>query len=138
MMNLEPQHARRYFEARLKGRRLIQRGDEVTTNCIFHDDHNPSLSVNFQRGVWTCHAGCGNGGILEFEEKVSHCDHDTARANVAQLIGEPVFRGKGEQPEATYPYPDAQGKLVFEKLRYPGKRFAPFRHHVDRLHPYNG
>ena len=49
VMNLEPQHARRYFEARLKGRRLIQRG------------------------------------ILEIEEKVSHCDHDTARANVAQL-----------------------------------------------------
>ena len=126
-MNLEPQHARRYFEARLRGRRLIQRGDEATTNCVFHDDRNPSLSVNLEKGVWTCHAGCGNGGILEFEEKFSRCDRETARANVAEIVGEPLFQGKGEQPEAVYQYQDAQGRVVFDKLRYPGKRFVQRR-----------
>src|SRR5438309_1117628 len=125
-MTLEPQHARRYFEARLKGQRW-RAGAEVKARCPFHDDRNPSLSVNFDKGVWTCHAGCGNGGILEFEEKFSYCDRDTAKVNVAELVGEPVFQGKGEQPEAVYQYRDAQGRVVFEKLRYPGKRFVQRR-----------
>ena len=51
-MTLEPQHARRYFEARLKGQRW-RAGAEVKARCPFHDDRNPSLSVNFDKGVWT-------------------------------------------------------------------------------------
>ena len=31
--------------------------------CPFHDDHNPSLSVNRERGLWHCF-GCNRGGDL--------------------------------------------------------------------------
>lgn len=114
---------RRYFESRLKGQRL-NGAREVKVRCIFHDDRTPSLSVNFERGVWKCHAGCGDGGILDFEEKYSRCDREQARANVDDLIGQQVFRSAGEKPEAVYQYHDAAGRLLFEKLRYPGKRFV--------------
>lgn len=124
--NLHPALIRRYFESRLKGQRL-NGAREVRVRCIFHDDRTPSLSVNFEKGVWKCHAGCGDGGILDFEEKYSHCDRDQARTNVDEMIEQQVFRPAGEKPEAVYQYRDAAGRLVFEKLRYPGKRFVQRR-----------
>jgi DNA primase len=41
---------------------------EIRAHCPFHDDENPSMSVNFDKKVFTCHAAsCGEkGNILEF------------------------------------------------------------------------
>jgi DNA primase len=43
-------------------------GDEIRCNCPFHDDETPSLSVNTDKKVFTCHAdNCGEkGNILDF------------------------------------------------------------------------
>jgi len=40
--------------------------------CPFHDDHTPSLSVNFdgQRGGWICFAGCGKGDLVGFHMRL--------------------------------------------------------------------
>ena len=124
-MTLTSDQARRYFEVRLKGQHLT-RGPEVKLRCPFHEDKTPSLSVNLDKGVWKCHTGCGEGGILDFEAKFSGCDRDTAKPKVAELIGVQVFSA-GDKPDAVYQYHDAQGRLVFEKLRYPGKRFVQRR-----------
>jgi CHC2 zinc finger len=120
---LTPQQSRQYFEFRLSGQRFTGQGDEQKTRCPFHDDRTPSLSVNFEKGAWCCHAGCGNGGILDFEERFSKCDRDTAKRNVSEILGEQVF-ATSEQPVAVYPYHDAQGKMLFEKRRYEPKRFV--------------
>ncbi len=120
---LTPQQSRRYFEHRLSGQRFTGHGAEQRTRCPLHDDRTPSFSANFDKGTWCCHAGCGAGGILDFEEKFSKCDRDTAKKNVSGILGENVFAGAGDQPVAVYQYRDAQGKLVFEKLRYEPKRF---------------
>ena len=34
--------------------------------CPFHDDHNPSFSVNDAENYWQCFAGCGGGSIIDF------------------------------------------------------------------------
>jgi putative DNA primase/helicase len=120
---LTPDRIRAYYEARLQGQRFTSRG-EVKLRCPFHDDKIPSLSVNLEKGGWKCFAGCGSGGVLDFEMKFSRCDQDTARANVAQLLGEKQMSYITSKPEATYQYLDEAGRLVFEKLRYPGKRFV--------------
>jgi hypothetical protein len=121
---MTPEGVRRYFEARLPGQRWGS-GAEVKSLCPFHSDSTPSLSINLEKGVWQCFAGCGGGGVLDFEEKFSKCDRETARRNVQELLGgERVFTGSGGPPEAVYQYRDAVGVLLFEKLRYPGKRFV--------------
>jgi len=38
-----------------------QGGDQATGLCPFHDDHNPSFSVNLRTGQWICFA-CGRDG----------------------------------------------------------------------------
>lgn len=45
-------------------------GDEATALCPFHDDHNPSFSINRRKGVWKCWAGCGSGGLKDLAERL--------------------------------------------------------------------
>lgn len=122
-MNLSRDEITRYFEARIQGHHFTGKVS-MAVRCVFHDDSIPSLSLNLEKGVWNCHAGCGKGGVLDFEKKFSGCDTETAWANIADLTGAKQQYISGQKPEATYQYFDAAGKLAFEKLRYPGKRFS--------------
>lgn len=125
-MKLTRDDITRYFEARIQGHKFTGKVS-MAVRCVFHDDSLPSLSLNLEKGVWNCHAGCGHGGVLDFERKFSGCDVETAWANIAELTGAKQQYISGQKPEATYQYFDAAGKLAFEKLRYPGKRFSQRR-----------
>ena len=46
---------------RAKGIQLKKNGKGYFGLCPFHDDHNPSLSVNPSKNLWQCF-GCGAGG----------------------------------------------------------------------------
>jgi len=65
--------------------------------------------------------------MVDFEMKMSGCDRDTAKNRINEIVGERVFGGAGEKPEAIYQYHDANGRLLFEKLRYACKRFVQRR-----------
>ena len=119
---IDSEQSRQYFETRLTGQRFNGKAEQ-TLRCPFHEDRHASLSVNRDQGVWNCQAGCGGGGILDFEERFSHCDRDTARKNVNELLGAVVFGSNGKKPIAVYTYTDARGKLIFEKYRYHPKDF---------------
>jgi hypothetical protein len=119
-----PAEHRRYAELRFPGHRFNGHRAQVYVPCPFHNDAKPSLSFNFDQGTWYCHAGCGSGGILAFEEKFSHCDHETARANVSELLGRTLGACERRVPEAIYEYPNAIGRLALRKLRYPNKNFV--------------
>lgn len=113
----------RYFEVRLADKRMRRSAGGYIALCPFHQDHNPSLSISTAKGCYMCHSGCGAGGILDFEMKFSSCDKETAIARIGEIVGEKQLQ-LGQQPEAIYPYTDVFGKLLFQVLRYPGKRFA--------------
>ena len=97
--------------------------DQVMLKCPFHEDKTASLSVNLADGVWNCQAACGKGGIIDFEMAVSKCDRDTAKANIADIVCVDLFGTGDHKPEAIYQYRDANGAMVFEKLRHHGKSF---------------
>lgn len=117
-----PDQIRRYFESRLPAFRANGRA-QVSLRCPFHDDSDPSFSLNLDEGIWKCQAGCGSGGVLAFEEKFSGCDREQAKAAVNELLG----MSFGPEPETIYVYRNAQGDPVFRKLRYPGKKFVSQR-----------
>jgi hypothetical protein len=52
-----------------------------------------------------------------------------ARSNVADILGDKSLFATSTkpQPEVIYEYHDAKGNMVFQKLRYPGKRFSQRR-----------
>lgn len=126
MAEITNTQARAFFGHHLSGQSIPYR-DQAALKCPFHDDRKASLSVNLKDGVWNCQAGCGHGGMIDFQMKSTNCDADTAKAQIAAILGVDLF-GKGEKPEAIYQYRDAQGIVLFEKLRYLDKQFRSRRH----------
>jgi 5S rRNA maturation endonuclease (ribonuclease M5) len=117
---------RHYFEVRLAENRFRKSQTGYMALCPFHADKTPSLSVSTEKGAYKCHAGCGAGGILDFEMKFSSCDKETALARIAEIVGANQL-GLGQKPEAIYSYQDVFGKELFQVVRYPGKRFTQRR-----------
>lgn len=124
-MKVTPAQAQMYFEVRLADQKFARSGENLTARCPFHDDRRASLSFNPEKnGAWKCFAGCGEGSIVEFEKLISNCDDATALANIAQITGASDSRLFQQQPEAVYQYRDEDGRVLFEKLRFPAKRFV--------------
>ena len=42
---------------------------EVSIVCPLHEDRVSSLSINTEKGVWICFAGCGQGSLKYFLSK---------------------------------------------------------------------
>ena len=85
---------------------------EYQALCPFHPDRNPSLSVNFDKGVYFCQ-GCQSSGPL---------------SRLAQRLGVDVqfcrpYKKEDQQIVATYDYPDKDGQLLFQTVRYAPKDF---------------
>jgi hypothetical protein len=136
-MNLSRDQIREYLENRTPGQRRVTARSEVTVKCPFHDDRNPSLSFNLDKGVWTCHAGCGGGGLIEFEQKLNGGTREEAWARILEVVhATHLFESRASRPVAIYQYRDAQGQLVFEKLRYEPKRFVQRRPLGDGRYEY--
>ena len=63
MSNWSKEVVQDYYRARLS----LEGDGQAATNCPFHSDHSPSMSIDLESGSWTCHAGCGTGNLGEFE-----------------------------------------------------------------------
>lgn len=48
-----------------RGVQIIGQGQNPKCKCPFHEDKNPSLSIDLDKGVWKCHAGCGAGSVID-------------------------------------------------------------------------
>ena len=127
-MNLTFEQSAAYFAKRLNLDKGITR-DSIMVRCPFHGDSSESLSVKVSAGIWKCHAGCGEGGLYDFE-KLMFPTYDNDR------LWEGIERDAGIQREKrqprgergvlvkTYSYVDAEAKLLFEKQRYEPKSFV--------------
>ena len=120
------ENSRKYFEHRLVGEHFTR--DAAMVRCPFHGDRTASLSIKLTDGVWNCHAGCGSGGILDFEKKMFPDGNlDSWWETISKVCGlEPNKRGDRNYGKliATYDYTDASSKLLFQKLRYEPKNFV--------------
>lgn len=54
-------------------------------SCPFHNDNNPSFSAKEVTGLWKCHAGCGEGNIWQFIEKLATQFHNYLVQNYDSL-----------------------------------------------------
>jgi hypothetical protein len=136
-MNLTQEQIRHYFQSRLQGQRLPY-SREISVRCPFHEDRIPSMSINTEKGLWKCFAGCGEGGMVSFEMKLSGCDEATAKGNIRDTLGASgSLFDSTQKPEAIYQYRDANGIIVFEKLRMPGKRFMQRKPAAKGGYEYN-
>jgi hypothetical protein len=55
--------------------------------CPFHDDVNPSFSVNAKANYWNCFSGCGGGSVIDFWMKRNDMDFKEATKDLAERLG---------------------------------------------------
>jgi DNA primase catalytic core len=67
-----------------RGIQLKRNGKGYVGLCPFHEDHQPSLSINTEKNLWQCF-GCGKGGdVISFVQEHDKVDF---KAAVAMLAG---------------------------------------------------
>ncbi len=95
-------------------------GNRWIAHCPIHEDKDASLAISEGtdgRVLVHCFAGCNTEHILR-ALGLSMCDLFPEKPKKAKAKREIV---------ATYPYTDAQGKLLYETVRYTPKSFAQRR-----------
>ncbi len=84
--------------------------------CPFHDDHNPSMSVNLKSGLYHCHV-CGAGGdVFNFYMQVKGVDFPTALREIGAMAGV-VEADIKSKVVATFRYTDEAGNVLYIKER---------------------
>ncbi|NQU74013.1 MAG: hypothetical protein HQ547_04835 [Candidatus Omnitrophica bacterium] len=58
------------FESLLGYKLKLDSKGQAMAKCPFHNDKNPSLSINVNKGIWNCFAGCGGGSIYSFAKRL--------------------------------------------------------------------
>jgi hypothetical protein len=128
----------------------VQPGKKSGTNtmyvCPFHPDKTPSLSVNHESNLWKCF-GCGKQGDvvtmlaelagLDVKDYLRQVGKEIAPES-SQTIPIKVALGTQVKPRlvATYSYQDANGREVYQSLRYePGDNGKPKKFSQRRVNP---
>lgn len=137
LSDLTTDQIRRYFSSRLKEPNWKSENPQQITRCPWHEDRTPSLSVNLEAGTWKCHAGCGSGGLIDFEQRTSGKDrHACAEDVIEAATGQHEARVSQRRISAVYKYRDEGGGVLFEKVRYEPKDFVVRRPNGQGGHDY--
>ena len=119
---------------------LVGHRDQAKICCPFHDDRDPSCSVNLAKGVFNCHACHHAGNVLDFVHRMETRDGTKASLRqvgllIAQICGlelpaETPARKGARMPQDGPPYPDRRGKKpVHPRKRAPGRSRRPGEAH---------
>jgi len=106
-----------------RDRLLKKRGRGWLTNCVFHEDKTPSMSlIKFDDGNWRFKCfGCGVSGdpinYLQKDKGMSFVDA------VKYLAGEAEKAPMSPKPVKVYDYYDEKGVLLYQSCRYEPKTF---------------
>ncbi len=88
---------------RAKGVQLKKNGKSYFGLCPFHDDHNPSLSINPLTNLWQCF-GCGAGGdVIRFVEMFDQVDFKEAVKRLSDNGFKATRKSKRKEPPKKQP-----------------------------------
>ena len=90
--------------------------------CPFHQDKNPSLSVNTSSGLYNCFACKKSGDVFTFRMEKENIDFSTTLKRFATELNI-AGNGNGDlgPMENAYTYRNAEGNISFQACRFPNK-----------------
>ena len=113
---------------------MVGQGDQAKIRCPFHDDRDPSCSVNLAKGVFNCHACHHAGNVLDFVHRME--TRDGTKASLRQvgiliaeicgieLSGTPAPKGARKPQDGSSPH-GLQRRPVHPRKRAPGRSWRP-------------
>jgi phage/plasmid primase-like uncharacterized protein len=134
--------AARDYYAPLKPRRANSEGWAMA-RCVFHDDHNPSLSLNIKTGAFRCLAcGVGGGDVLAFHMRKHSMSFIEAARDLGAIRDDPDKLRQDESDKAAWrataiwhaamPAPAEHPYLVRKHLPACGARYLSEFAYSDR------
>lgn len=119
---VEKLNVRNYYVSELPS--LKANGSKAMALCPFHDDTNPSLSIDLGTGRFNCF-GCGRqGSIIDFYITKHGVSFNEAKKI---LIEQGILLTPQKVITQTYNYVDESGTLLFQVVRYSPKEFRQRR-----------
>lgn len=114
-----------YYSGELSPTPIKWNGENGMTLCPFHDDTNPSLSINYKTGQYKCFGCDKKGSIFDFYMERRGVDFKTALEELAKEAG--VKANHTRTIKDTFDYKDEGGNLLFQTVRYEPKDFTQRR-----------
>ncbi len=133
-MNREDFIAKHPLDAELtsRGVKLIGQAPKLKAKCPFHEDKTPSLSLDLDRGLWNCHAGCGGGSVIDLIARFENKTPGLVLSEASEGASGPS-RAKCSQPKempvtkatigTIYQYRDALNRDAYQVVRMVPKTF---------------
>lgn len=123
-MIFTPAEVERYYNSRVPSLKLIAGQQRWRGKCPVHSGEGLNFSVDTQTGMAICHSQCGKGwDILGLEQELFAVDFPSAKETVFELVGRPKVPWEERNVEAIYDYQNAEGKTIYQVLRFHGKEF---------------
>lgn len=93
--------------------------------CPYHDDKQPSLSIDLETGVFHCFGCDKKGSIFDFYMARNGVDFSAAKQALADRAG--LTSEARKTIKTAYDYTDEAGNLLFQTVRYEPKDFRQRR-----------
>ena len=93
------------------GGKLKRVGHEFLTQCLWHDDSNPSLTVNDDKGFCYCHVCRGGGDAIDYIGQRHGLSWREAAEKAATVLGV-QFETNEENPEEAAKRREARKRLI--------------------------
>lgn len=102
----------------------------IKVPCCFHEDADPSLSINLFTGLYRCFGCDAKGDIFSFIQFKNNCDFPTALKDLADFLGvdpnlksSKKVKSKKTKPkkgdlDCTYNYVNLKGEVIHQTVRY--------------------
>ena len=97
---------------------LEKKGKNYFGICPFHDDHNPSMSVNEEKGIFTCFVCHKTGNVFSFVQDYENVSFIEAVKIVADKIGVALSEGYKVTSKYDKHYDEKYNILYFLHLKY--------------------
>ena len=110
------------------GSKLKRVGREYVTQCIWHEDTNPSLTINDDKGFCFCHVCRGGGDVIAYTRKRKGLDFVDAANLSAEILGIQVQTdgiSPEEQARRKEQRQKALNKLATEQMGYKHNLISP-------------
>lgn len=103
------------------GLSLKKAGRLYKTVCPFHDDHDPSLTVNPQTGTFHCFVCEAKGDVFDLVMRLRHCDFNEAAHELAKGCGVDIEDDRKTQQD---PEREQRRKSLMETMQIAAEWFA--------------
>ena len=119
------------------GIKLTRKGKSYTGLCPWHDDNNPSLSVDREKGLYNCF-GCGESGDVfslvekmkgfSFREALEYLKSWSGQTQAALSTAKPAGKKKTATPDPHEPQPAASKAISPTSSEIPLRTVAEYYH----------